>query len=44
MRRSGIPSPVIAEVGTNETYDRGSGLSQYSSELKPCSANANFVS
>mmetsp|Transcript_19071 Transcript_19071/g.32059 ORF Transcript_19071/g.32059 Transcript_19071/m.32059 type:complete len:294 (-) Transcript_19071:936-1817(-) len=36
-RRSGRPSPVMAEVGTTLMYDRGSGFSQYRAAFRPCS-------
>ena len=36
-RRSGMPSPVMALVGTTLTYLRGSLFFQYSATFKPCS-------
>lgn len=35
--RSGMPSPVMALVGTTLTKDLGSGFFQYSATLRPCS-------
>mmetsp|Transcript_21391 Transcript_21391/g.85071 ORF Transcript_21391/g.85071 Transcript_21391/m.85071 type:complete len:204 (-) Transcript_21391:586-1197(-) len=38
--RSGTPSPVIADVGTIDTVDRGSSFSQYSATLSACSLSS----
>mmetsp|Transcript_24788 Transcript_24788/g.81080 ORF Transcript_24788/g.81080 Transcript_24788/m.81080 type:complete len:267 (+) Transcript_24788:2071-2871(+) len=35
--KSGMPSPVMALVGTMERYLRGSGFSKYTAAFKPCS-------
>jgi hypothetical protein len=43
MIMSGIPSPVMAEVGTKETYRPKSLFSSYKTALKPCSAKASLV-
>ena len=41
--KSGTPSPVTADVGTTDTYLRGSGFSSYSATLSPCSLRASVA-
>ena len=41
--KSGIPSPVMAEVGTTLMKVRTSGLSQYNAALRPSLANSSMI-
>mmetsp|Transcript_17797 Transcript_17797/g.46682 ORF Transcript_17797/g.46682 Transcript_17797/m.46682 type:complete len:285 (-) Transcript_17797:593-1447(-) len=40
LNRSGTPSPVMADVGTTETVEPGSSLSQYRATFKLCSLSS----
>lgn len=39
-RRSGTPSPVMADVGTTETVDAGSSFSQYRATFRACALSS----